>query len=352
MEVRYQGSLDLSKWALIGFKDESGLGRMATDFRSLLPSVNFFVMPSRRLEGNPLESGEEHFDPDWSDSEVIRAIEDLQGVIFFESFPHPSILRLAKTLGILTICVPMWEWFQSSIPDWNLCTTFFCPNQACITCLRKLGFRNTQYVPWPVNLAGLPERKVSGPAKVFIHNAGVYESDDRKSTEITLNAFERVQNDEIRLLIRSQNFVPFTTADSRVEFRTGNLQNYSDLYSEGDVAIQVSKAEGLGFGILEPMACGMPVITTNYAPMNEYVRQSPMLVGTRFGKSPAIQTSYIRQAHLKTPRISRLSKAIKWCAANDLRSVSQDNRQWAVANFNRDSLSRRWISAMESLVAN
>ena len=45
--------------------------------------------------------------------------------------------------------------------------------------------------------------------------------------------------------------------------RTGNLKDPADLYKEGDAAIQPSRMEGLGFMVLEPVCCGMPVITTD-----------------------------------------------------------------------------------------
>ena len=42
------------------------------------------------------------------------------------------------------------------------------------------------------------------------------------------------------------------------------------LYGEGDICVQPSHWEGLGLGLLECQAAGMPLVTTDAPPMNEY----------------------------------------------------------------------------------
>jgi glycosyltransferase involved in cell wall biosynthesis len=55
-----------------------------------------------------------------------------------------------------------------------------------------------------------------------------------------------------------------------VEIRAKRLRSRAELYDEGDVFLAPSRFEGLGFGLMESQACGMPLITTNAPPMNEY----------------------------------------------------------------------------------
>lgn len=110
----------------------------------------------------------------------------------------------------------------------------------------------------------LPKRQITGKAKIFFHNAGLMDEDDRKGTKDTVLAFNKVKNKDIRLIVRSQRSLPFLIEDNRIDFRIGNLESVSDLYNEGDVAIQPSKMEGNGFSIIEAKASGVPVITTNY----------------------------------------------------------------------------------------
>ena len=343
---------DLNRWALIGYKDETGLGRMSQDLRALLPSLRFIVQPSERIQGHALEEGETALDPGCSAESLEALLFGLEGVIFFEKIPHPALLDVSENLGIATVCVPMWEWFNPFNPDWKRCSHFVCPNLFAQGLLRKLGFKNLSLLPWPINLELLPARSIRGPARTFVHNAGLYEPDDRKSTRETIAAFQKVKGTELRLIVRVQNGLDFPINDSRIEVRQGNLVEHQELYSEGDVIIQASKAEGLGFGILEAIASGIPVITTNYPPMNESALERSLLVTPRFGKYPCHQSSYIPHAHFKLPRLGNLVKRIEWCAHHDLQAVSRANRAWAEKQFHRETLAHRWESVLFNCPAN
>ena len=129
-----------------------------------------------------------------------------------------------------------------------------------------------------------------------------------------------------------------------------NLPRHGDLYAEGDAAIQPSKAEGLGFAILEAIASGLPVITTHYPPMNESVQPKALLAATRWGQQKAQQSSYIPQAHFKTPRVSSLARRITWCASYDLATISASNLAWARETFDRERLRCLWMDKLESLL--
>lgn len=343
-------SLDPSYWALIGFKDESGLGRMSGDFRALFPETLFLVVPSKRMKGNELVEGEVRLDPGCSEDELQTLLQGLQGIIFFEHIPHEALLKVAASMGIVRVCVPMWEWFNPAVKDWKLCSRFFCPNRHCGRILNKLGFKNTTQITWPVQYRVLPHREIRGAARVFVHNAGMVEGDDRKGTRLAIEAFEQLPQSDLRLIVRSQNELPFPVRDSRIEVRQGNLTHHGELYEEGDVVIQVSKAEGLGFGILEALASGMPVITTDYSPMNEYGSDRSLLIGTHWGKRPAIQSVYIPQAHFKLPKLSSLVKKLGWCARNDVGPISRANRLWAEKTFDETRLRQEWMNKLELLV--
>ena len=54
----------------------------------------------------------------------------------------------------------------------------------------------------------------------------------------------------------------------------GAVPQPADLYSEVDVAVAPSRFEGLGYGVLEPLVFGVPVLTTDTPPMREYVRSA------------------------------------------------------------------------------
>jgi glycosyltransferase involved in cell wall biosynthesis len=284
---------------------------------------------------------------DAEDEQIETALNGLEGLILMEDQPiHHRIVHAAKSRGMKVHFIALWEWFSGYLPIRRLYDTIICPNRFCETIIRKFGFKNTVRLNCPVDLASLPKRVVSGPARIFVHNAGKFEGDDRKSTLLTLEAFRRVRNANISLFVRSQNPLPCAIEDHRIKYSAGNLADYRDLYREGDTFIQPSKAEGLGLSILEALACGLPVLTTDYPPMNEYVTDSRMLVGTHRAKKPAQQSTYIPQAHLKIPRIDRLAERIQWCAKTPMDIFGSRNRKWALERFEPGNLRMEWLRAL------
>jgi glycosyltransferase involved in cell wall biosynthesis len=72
----------------------------------------------------------------------------------------------------------------------------------------------------------------------------------------------------IPFLVYSQVALSIPVSDN-VELRRAPERNES-LYQHGDVCVQPSHWEGLGLGLLECQAAGLPLVTTDAPPMNEY----------------------------------------------------------------------------------
>lgn len=243
----------------------------------------------------------------------------------------------------------MWEWFRGDDPRWRFCDLFVCTSHFTEQVVRSYGWRNTVYVGvWPLHLAAFPARSISGPARLFIHNAGLVDADDRKGTRDTILAFKRVARRDLKLIVRMQKAVPLPPLDERIKVQIGNFTNHADLYAIGDVAIQPSKMEGIGFMVIEPICSGMPVITTDYPPMSEYVTQLPMRVRKRWFERRAFATSWVKHAHLRLPSISDLARKIARCAEQDMAPVANENRRWAESMLDPERLRALWKNALEA----
>ena len=332
-------------------KDDTGFGRMAGDVRAVLGFGYHLVIPTERLTDHPIDYLRERLLPVDASSESIRLLlSGLEGILFFERPAwHPHVLEIAREMGVATVCVPMWEWFNGHAPEWRYCDLFVCPSQFTQQIVRSYGFTNTCFLPWPIDLAKLPLRIVGGPARHFIHNAGLVDADDRKGTRDTIRAFSLLTRKDIRLTVRMQKTVPLPPVDERVEIVVGNLSSVADLYTTGDICVQPSKMEGIGFMVLEPTCAGIPVITTDYPPMSEYIQQAELRCRPRWRKRKAFASRWIRHAHLKLPNIRDLTRRMEWAASTDLRSISVSNRQWAEATFNPDVLRATWSEALLKL---
>ena len=151
------------------------------------------------------------------------------------------------------------------------------------------------------------------------------------------------------MLVRTQNEVNLKVDDSRIFIQRVNLQDRADLYRQGDVAVQPSKLEGVGFNILEPVACGVPTITTDCEPMNEWVCEHFLRVKTTFWKKKSFSNKMagIKHAFLCSPSVGALSKAIEWCASNDLSDISREQRTRALSMLAKDKLRLAWMEEMQ-----
>lgn len=339
------------RWAVYAHKDNTGLGRMACDVRTVLGFGHHLVIPSERLFDHPVDGLSERFLPADASPEMVRSLlSGLEGILFFERNAwHPNILRIAREMGVVTVCVPMWEWFNGNSPEWQYCDLFVCPSRFAENIVRSYGFTNTCQLPWPVDLAKLPSRQVHGPARHFIHNAGLVDRDDRKGTRDTIQAFSRLTRQDIRLTVRLQKPVPLPSVDNRVEIVIGNVTSVAELYASGDICVQPSKMEGIGFMVLEPACAGIPVITTDYPPMNEYIQQPQLRCRPRWRKRKAYASQWIIHAHLKLPSIRDLARCMEWSINNDLSSISTENKKWAEATFNPKLLRQMWEQILLSV---
>lgn len=348
-----EAPLDFSRWAVVAHKDDSGFGRQAADLKQVLGLGHHVVIPSERLWDKPLEGPHEVMLDRKAPTEAVRqALQGLAGIIFFERNNwHPELLPVARDLGVKTVCAPNWEWFKGRDHLWELCDLFVCTSQFALKIVQSYGWQNAVYVgPWPLNIHSFPPRTIHGPARLFIHNAGLVDPDDRKGTRDTIQAFKRVKRRDVRLLVRMQKQVPLPELDDRIEVFFGNLDKPADLYASGDVVIQPSKMEGNGFMVLEPLCSGMPVITTDYPPMSEYVQQPEMRVQKRWFKRKAFPSAWVKHAHLRLPRQGDLTRKIEWCAEQDMEPIATANRQWAEHHFDPVRARQIWSQVLIPLL--
>ncbi|MDO9546666.1 MAG: glycosyltransferase family 4 protein [Pelolinea sp.] len=135
-----------------------------------------------------------------------------------------------------------------------------------------------QYIPWgtDTNLFR-PQNHASGDELVFFHSAGMGGLNLRKGTDLLVRAFEEVSG-PARLIIHSQvpvenygeEIAELIRTDTRIRFIELTVKA-PGLYHLGDVYVYPTRLDGIGLSFVEALSCGLPVMTTDTAPCNEFI---------------------------------------------------------------------------------
>ena len=139
--------------------------------------------------------------------------------------------------------------------------------------------KNCYYIPWGTDINKFkPKEFKKNRLLTFINSAGWQGAGDadRRGTLLAMEAFTKVKG-ECRLLIYSQlelkkcnkKWQEMVAKDKRIIFIEGTFDPFP--YNTGDVFVYPSRLDGIGLTLPEALSSGLPSITTDTAPMNEFV---------------------------------------------------------------------------------
>jgi glycosyltransferase involved in cell wall biosynthesis len=274
----------LGRVGLIGWNTATGVGYMNRDLAAHLPIAKWLaprhpVYPT--LDRPPTRTRVDSVRLDLPHAEIKAWLRGLDWILFVEHPYMGPLVHSARELGVRIACVPMWELADLNA-DWlGLCDMMICPSHFAYDVLsdwkHRFGFQwSVAKVLWPVDTDRFGFRpRGSCDRFLFINGTGgsrAYRRDGtlarfrRKGMDILLAAARRLR--PIPFLVYSQE-TPTVPIPDNIELRRAPAQNRL-LYAQGDVCVQPSRWEGLGLQMLECQAAGLPLVTTDAPPMNQY----------------------------------------------------------------------------------
>ncbi len=201
-------------------------------------------------------------------------LNDIDLVFFNEEYDF-ALVGMVKRMGVATMGIYYWELFNPEyVAPCNLVyDAIICPTAACFKRFGELGVKNIHHVKWGVDLNVFKPsvREPNDPVR-FFHPAGWGGMHGRRGTDFVLEAFGKMEwSAELLIHTQHENFSMDQQNGVILSSGTASREELIAMYQESDAAILPSKWEGLGLTFLEAVGCGLPIITVDAPPMNEFM---------------------------------------------------------------------------------
>ncbi len=282
------------------------------------------------------------------------------GVVFFpDRLEDPEVLDWCKNSGVDTIMVINYETIKKEEFDiYKKYTILMCPVKCTYDLLKKHGLRNIRFIRWAVDdEVFLPAKALFKSLVRFIHNAGYGGADWRKNSLAVVEAFNAAckKDRNIVLIFKSQrpiNEYPQKMIDLvndngmiRVVDKDLPAKELIELYRSCHVSILPSKWEGIGIPFIESLCLGLPVITVNAPPMNEWVKDGHNGLLARVEKWEVRRD---RQLPVKGALVDVNDLAQKILKLSNIKTIQ---RMGMSAARSSKGMKKRFIKEVEGLIA-
>ena len=273
----------------------------------------------------------------------------LDVVIFNEEYDL-GLVWLARTAGARTVGCYYWELFNPALVSQcnALYNRIICPTDACYRKFHDLGLENLVRVRWAIDSAIFKPRErvplnygVHEPNEHvrFFHPAGWGGMHARRGTQFVIDAFLRADLSNAELLIHTQQGKGKQQRGNITVLRgTVPREELVRLYQEADVAVLPSKWEGLGLTFLEAIGCGLPIITVDAPPMNEFVRDGETGFLCKVAERQRYQGIFVEGVHVD---LDDMAEKMRMLACPDLlvkmrERAREFSREFSKAGFAED----------------
>lgn len=201
----------------------------------------------------------------------------IEACFFNQNYQFKELRRL-RDAGVRNIGYFVWESFRQEhvAPAQDAYECIYSLNRCTRERYQRLGIDSPELI-WGVHpelLAVSPQKADDGLVRFFFP-AGM--SGPRKPIAAVVSAFRKVDDPRARLILKGQLTGPQTEradidGDPRIDHRVEDMLTdaYLNLFASADVCIGVSRWEGTGLHFLETTAFGIPMITNDIPPMNEW----------------------------------------------------------------------------------
>ncbi len=227
---------------------------------------------------------------EWAHDDVLAVGERLEAAnlgdwvrsrkldwVVFNEEGQWELVEAARQAGARTATYVTIDWVRrEDVSKFSRFDLVVAPSARCAQeLLPYVGSERLLQLGWGVDLGCFVPADRSGEPLVFLHNAGWGGSGYRKNTPAVVRAWQRAALRDARLILHTQR--SWSSYPLLTRMRAGGIEvvegtiPHPGLYDRADVLVQPSKMEGLGLPLVEGLAAGLAIVTTDAPVMNEWV---------------------------------------------------------------------------------
>lgn len=344
------------KIGCIGYANNSGLGNYISNFRKHLPLDSQFVIRHPEKGTFSVDIPYTYGSIDARERELIEYLDthcpDI--VLIIETAFNDAFFEILHSRKIKVVYVPMIDCKSVTVIQ------PFSPYISAILNHTTYGYALYQsktywknyHIPYPVDTDYFNPSVLDEPKYDFLHSEGWGGSGFRKATDQVFVAFRQLtyQALDATMFVSSQPHDHIHSQLIRnikgVTIKVCDCPEAINIYKNGRVYIAPSRREGLGLPILEAMACGLPVITTDAPPMNEWLEGSPLLV-------PSMEEQHLPYGDVPMymPNPFELMQRMQYAYDHPkhMQRIGEQNREIAEKKFSWHALHDKYIAFFKGL---
>lgn len=334
--------------AVVGWAADSGVGRELIDAMRHLPVSSSFILPNKikptrvdLITKTPCHFSTGHNPRVEMETFINRYKPDT--ILTWEvpgSWDFPDIW---SAHGIRWVHVVHWDWFAPNYSGLWKKAVLVAPNKLCQDELANVhGLKSTLLsVPVDTDRLVFQRRKI---CQLFVSMYGYGGLENRRSLPEVFGAWGAMRAPP-PLVIRAQHRpyeIDSSPLPAGVSLDIRNVPEPSDLWNTGDVAVQPSRYEGLGLGLLEAQARGVPVITTDAPPMNEI---APDLLVPCIRKEMVMHLGRSFPSYVPSPE--HIRARVEELHMKDVSELSDRARRRSETMYSWKALRQRWIEILQ-----
>lgn len=229
-------------------------------------------------------------------AEMRWLLEGCDVVYTAETAYHPLFFNIARDMGVATVLHVMPELYAGEEP-----TALWAPTTWELGRLPEA----TRVVPVPIPTDRL-DRRVRTKADLFMHLAAPAML-DRNGTEAVLQALPAIDPDVTVTMVHGERITPPAGTRCRVAQPVGSPPEWWQLWHPVvDVLVLPRRYAGLSMPMLEALAAGIPVLTTDLEPQRFWPGVFPVAVWT----GPIMATMKGGQFPVWKPNVEQLGAAV------------------------------------------